>query len=80
MVLALSSNNEYGTVCVLHHPRRHAPEEEPSYGAQPFGPHHDQIGMVCGGHLHDLFSRLPKLTQRLSHESCLDQLPHALFA
>ena len=62
VVLALSSNNEHGTVRVLHHPRRNAPEEKPGDGAQPFGPHHDQIGMLFGRHLHDLFSRLPKLT------------------
>ena len=46
VVLALSSNDEHGTVRVLDHPRRHAPEEEPGNGAQPLGPHHDQIGML----------------------------------
>ena len=79
MVLALSSNHEHGTVRVLHHPRRHAPEEKPGDGTQPFGPYHNQIGMLFGGHLHDLFSRLPKLTHSLSRKSRLDQLPHALF-
>ncbi len=58
-----SSNNEHGTVRVLHHPRRNAPDEKPGDGTQPLGPHHDQIGMFFGGRLHDLFSRVPKVAQ-----------------
>ena len=76
---AMLSHHEDRAGTVLHHPRRHAPEKKPVNGAQPLGPHHDQIGMVFGGHLHDLFSWLPKLTQRLGRKSRLDQLPHALF-
>jgi hypothetical protein len=64
---------------VLHHPRRHAPEEKPGNSAQPFSPHHNQIGMVFGGQLHDLFSRLPKLAHSLRRKSRLGQLPHAPF-
>ena len=79
VVFALSSNDEHGTVRVLHHPGRHAPDEEPVNGAQPLGPHHDQIGTVFGGHLHDHFSRLSKLTDSLGRKSSLDQLLHALF-
>ena len=79
MVLALSSNDEHRTVRMLDHPRRHAPDEESGHGAQPFGPHHDQINMVFGSHLHDLFSRLPKQTDSLGRKSRLDQLLHALF-
>jgi len=59
-----SSNNEHGTVRVLHHPRRNAPDEKPGDAAQPLGPHHDQIGLVFGGRLHDLFSRLPTFEPR----------------
>ena len=35
VALTLSSNNEHGTGRVLHHPRRHAPEEKASNSAQP---------------------------------------------
>src|SRR6266850_4158527 len=79
VVLALSSNNEHGTARVLHHPRRNAPEENPGNGAQPFGPHHNQIGLVFGGYFHDGFSRPPKLIHRLGRKPRLDQLPHAPF-
>ena len=68
-----SSNNEYGTVRVLHHPRRHAPEEKPGNGPQPFGTHHDQIGLLSGGRLHDLFSRVPKVAQWFGCKSRLDK-------
>jgi len=59
-----SSNDEHGTVRVLHHPRRNAPDEKPGDAAQPLGPHHDQIGLVFGDRLHDLFSRLPTFEPR----------------
>jgi hypothetical protein len=79
VVLVLSSDDEHGTARVLHHSRRNAPEENPGNGAQPFDPHHNQIGWVCGGHLHDRFSRPPKLIHRLGCNPRLDQLPHAPF-
>jgi hypothetical protein len=74
-----SSNNEHRTVRVLHHSRRHAPDEKPGDGTQPLGPHHDYISMFFGGRLHDLFSRIPKITQRLGCKSRFRQLLHALF-
>ena len=45
----------------------------------PCAPITIRLGMLFGGHLHDLFSRLPRLTHRLGRKSRLDQLPHALF-
>jgi hypothetical protein len=39
----------------------------------------DQVGQVFGGYLHNLFSRLPKLTHGLGRKSRVDQLPYALF-
>src|SRR6185295_12274970 len=75
----LLPNDEYSTVRVLHHPRRNAPDKKPSDGTQPLGPHHDQVGMLFGGHVPDLFRWLPKFTHRLSRKSRLDQLLHALF-
>jgi hypothetical protein len=77
--LTLSSNDEHGTLRVLHHSRRNAPEEKPVNGGQSFGSHHDQIGMLFRGCLHDLFGWITKLTQRLGCKSRLDQLLHALF-
>jgi hypothetical protein len=64
---------------VLNHPRRHAPEEKPVNASQPFGSRHDQIGMLLGGHLHDLFSRITKPTESFSRKSRLDQFLCALF-
>jgi len=61
----LSSNDEHSAVRMLDHPRRHAPKEKPVNGAQPFSPHHNQIGPLLRGRLHDLFSRLPDWTQWL---------------
>ena len=43
---ALSSHDEHGAFRVLHHSRRHAPNEKPGDRAKPFGPHHDQIGLL----------------------------------
>src|SRR6185295_9173805 len=76
--LTRSSNDEHGTLRVLHHSRRNAPEEKPVNGGQSFGSHHDQIGMLFRGCLHDFFSWITKLTQRLGRKSRLDQRLHAL--
>ena len=43
LTIAPSSNDEHRTVCVLQYLHRHAAEEDPVNGPQPFGSHHDQI-------------------------------------
>jgi len=77
--LTLSSNDEYGTFGVLHHSRRNAPEKKSINGGQPLGSHHNQVGTVFGGRVHDPFSGITRLTQRLGRKSRLYQLLHALF-
>ena len=77
-IFALSSNDEHGTVRILHHARRHAAEEKPIKRAQPLGPHHDQIDLLFRSSIHDLFSGIPQPAYGLGPKSRLDQLLHAL--
>ncbi len=58
---------------MLHYPRRHAPEDKPVHGAQPFGPHHDQIGLLLRGCSHNFFGRHSQRTQELGSIARLDQ-------